>query len=129
MKFQLFIIYFQNLLIKPQIFRRASNIQIRLRNIQTVRQIRPIRTHNIDTTRHDIVANSCTRAGKCCNLRLVLLAGLAVEVLENYVSDGEGRRVLQAESQIGLAVALINFDGVVYVVDVHGVVSDVLYSA
>lgn len=57
---------------------------------------------------------------------MVFLARLAIEVLEEDVRDGERRWELEAESQVGLPVALINFDCVVHVIDYHGVVGDIL---
>lgn len=57
---------------------------------------------------------------------MVFLAGLALEVLEENVGDGEWRWELKTESQVGLPIALVNLNGVVDVVDYHCVVGDVL---
>lgn len=80
----------------------------------------------MNITRHNVIANRRARAGESSNLRLVLFAGLAVEVGEEDVGDGEWRGEFETEGEVGLSVALIDFDGVVDIVDYHGVVGDVL---
>ena len=63
---------------------------------------------------------SRSRAGTSCLVR---------EVLEHNVGDRQRGGLFKAESQVGLSVALVDVDGVVYVIDYHGVVGDILDSA
>ena len=105
---------------------RTFHIQLCLVNIQTICLPRPIRTQHIDTRRTYSITDILTGTCKGADLWLILFGCLSVEVLEHDVRDSEWRRELQAEREVGLTVALIHFDGVVHVVDDHGVVCDVL---
>lgn len=113
-------------LVKPLKNIRTLHIQLCLVNIQTICLSRPTRTQHIDTRRTYSITDILTGTSKGAGLWLILFGCLSVEVLEHDVGDSEWRRELQAECEVGLAVALIHFDGVVHVVDDHGVVCDVL---
>ena len=51
---------------------------------------------------------------------------MSVEVLEFDVGNRKRGWKLETKSEIRLAVALVHFDGIVYIVDDHGVVSYVV---
>jgi hypothetical protein len=121
--------HFSSSLIKAKILCRARNIQIGRIHIQTISVIRPIRTLHIDTRRHNIVAHPRTRASKGTDLRLILFACRAGEVLEYDISDREWRREFETQGEIGLSIALVDLDGVVDVVNEHCVVGHVCDSA
>lgn len=84
---------------------------------------------NVNILRHDIVTHPLAAARKRRYLRPVLLARCAREILEEDIRDGQWRRIFEALCEIRLAVALVDFDGIVDVIDVHFVVGDVLDTA
>jgi hypothetical protein len=113
-------------LIKALINRRTSNIQRRLIHILTISQIGPIRTQHINILSHDIITHRRATACKRANLRIILCRRVSIEVLEYDVGNRKRGRELETEGEIRLTVALVHFDGVVYVVDDHGVVGYVV---
>jgi hypothetical protein len=113
-------------LIKALINRRTSNIQRRLIHILTISLICPIRTQNINVLSHDIIAHRRATACKRANLRVILRRRVPIEVLEYDVGNRKRGWELETESEIRLTVALVDFDGVVYFVDDHGVVGYVV---
>lgn len=88
-----------------------------------------IRTTNIDIRQLDVSTNTRTATNHISRNRTVLGAGSAMDILHDNIRDGQFGGELIASSQILLAVALCDFDGVVDVVDVHGVVGDVVDTA
>lgn len=108
---------------------RAINMQVSLINILACKFVESLRAVDIDVVHCDVAADIRARADQRANDRVVLLAGGAFEVLDSNVGDGQRRRKLIAERQIGLAVALRDFDGIVDVLNGHSVVKDVLDSA
>jgi len=109
--------------------RCALHIQRSLVDIQAVGLVSTIWTDDVNVRGKDIVADILARTSEGSDLWLILAACLALEVLEHDVRDRQWRWELQAERQILLSVALVNFDGVVHVVDDHSVVCDVVHSA
>lgn len=118
-------------LIIPIIRRSASDtLQQALIHIPACEQIlRPIRRAHIDPTELDVRASSIAAAPDIPADILVLAAGGALDVTDDHVPDLQTARELLAQRQVLLAVALRDLDGVVGVVDRHGVVDDVLDAA
>ena len=116
-------------LIESQRWPRAIDIQLRSIHVQAVGKVRPIGTQHIDSRCHNIAAHLRARACESSNFWLVLLACLALEVLEYDIIDGQWRWKFKAESQVRLSVALVNLDGVVNVIDEECVVCNVQNSS
>lgn len=107
----------------------AGHVQGRPVHVQTVTIPRAVRARDIDTLGADIETSLIRAASQCTNKGLILLAGAAPEILKDDIGDGQGARVLQAERQVLLAVALVDLDGVVDVVDHHAAIGDVADAA
>lgn len=76
-----------------------------------------------------MIAHSFTGACEGSYVRTVFLARHTLEVCKDYVGDSQWRGVLEAQCEIALSVALRDFDGIVDVVNEHGVVSDIIHTA
>lgn len=115
--------------IKPLISIRTINIQSPHINIQTKRIPFTPCTLHIYPLRHDITTRAITTTRKSGRLRRILLARLALKILEQDIRNRERRRIFEAEREVRLAVALVNFDGVVHVIDCYSIVRYVLHEA
>jgi len=104
-------------LIKPLINTCTIDVQLTRINVQTVRIPCPCRTNNSNILRHDIATSRCTTTRKRAGLRRILLARLPLEVLEHHVANRQRAGVFEAKCQIRLAVALIDFNRIVDVVN------------
>lgn len=74
---------------------------------------RSTRSGNLDIGCLDVAASSASAASKSSDVWRVLGVSCAFEVLEGYIRDCKRTRVIVAQCQIRLAVALVDFDGVV----------------
>lgn len=105
--------------------RRAINLTLNPGDTATLVQIGPARTLHIDVLDLNVTAHTRAAAHQVSHEGIVLLAGGAVEVADVDVGDGEIGRILVAQREVLLAVALGDFDGIVDIGDSHGVVGDV----
>lgn len=90
---------------------------------------RAIRTTNIDIRQLNVSANTWAATNNISRNRTVLGASSAMNVLHDNIRNGQRGGELIASRQVLLTVALGDFDGIIDVVDVHGVVGDVVDTA
>lgn len=103
-----------------------NTVQRSLVEIETVCLVGPVGAQHVKLGRHNVGARRLGAAGKGRDLRLVLAAGRALEVAEDDIGNGERAGVLEAEGQVALAVALVDLDRVVDVVNGPVRVGDVV---
>jgi len=86
----------------------------------------PIRRNDSDIVQCDVGANIRTAANHITTDRLVLGARSTMHVVDRHAGDGEIGWVFVAKREVGLAVALRDFDGVVDIGDGDVLVRDVV---
>lgn len=69
------------------------------------------------------------RANNSTNIRVILARRCTLDVREKNIGNCQLRRILIAQSEILLSIALGHLNGVVDVVDGHGVIGNVLHTA
>lgn len=103
---------------------RALNINVRGLDVRA--NLEQIRNRSIylflDYT------HSLARANNGTNIRVILARCCALDVREKNVGNSQLRRILVAQSEIFLSIALSHFNGVVDVIDCHGIIGNVLYA-
>jgi hypothetical protein len=85
-----------------------------------------IRTAKIDIRQLDISAHTRATANNISRDRIVLCTSSTMDILHDNVRNGQFGGELVACSQVLLTIALSNFNGVIDVVDTHGIVGDVV---
>lgn len=72
------------------------------------------RASDLDVLGLNVGASSCRAAGKGSDVRSIAAVCSTLEVLEQNVRDGQRARVVVAQCQVLLAVALIHLNGVLH---------------
>lgn len=119
-------IQYQSLVESLEYRRTLDAIQYRLVKVEAVGLVRAIGTQDVKLGRHNIGTGRLGAAGKRGHLGLVLGAGDALEIVEDDIGDGQRAGVLEAEGQVALAVALVDLDRVVDIVNGPVRVGDVV---
>lgn len=115
----------------PLVDRSTLNaLQQALIHIATRKLIhRAVGTADINIRQLNVSADTRAATDHISRNRAVLGARSAMDILHDNIRNGQFGRELVASGKVLLAIALCDFDGIVDIVDGHGVIGDVVDTA